>query len=86
MPREPYSGPLPTIGHDRALGVTSIRIHCLGTYCGHCSEVKLDSLGLSDDLPVIHIPRHKRFVCARCKSRKVEVRSVFPAAYGTPGG
>jgi hypothetical protein len=81
---EPYTGPLPTIAHDRALGVTAIHVFCAGLYCGHSSEIELDRLALSDDLPVIHIPRERRFVCSRCGSRKVEVRSKWsqPAGRG----
>ena len=30
MPHQTYTGPLLTIGHDRALGVTSVRIWCEG--------------------------------------------------------
>jgi hypothetical protein len=60
---EPYTGPLPTIGHNRGHGVKSISVHCEELYCGHSGEVLLDRLALADDLPIIHIPRHRRFVC-----------------------
>jgi hypothetical protein len=80
--RQRYTGPLPTIGHDRGHGIKAIRVHCEGQYCGHSGEVGLDCLGLADDLPVIQIPRHRRFICARCGSRKVRVRSIWPPARG----
>jgi hypothetical protein len=27
---------------------------------------------------MIHIPRHRRFVCTQCGSQKVAIRSVWP--------
>jgi hypothetical protein len=52
----------------------AIRVHCEGLHCGHSGEVGRDRLALADELPIIHIPHHRRFVCMRC--RKVTVRSV----------
>jgi hypothetical protein len=80
--RQDYSGPLPTIGHDRGHGVSAIRVYCRGLYCGHSGDIGLDLLALADDLPVIEISRHRRFVCLRCGSRKVSVRSIWPPARG----
>jgi hypothetical protein len=83
MPGEPYTGPLPTIGHDRAYGVRSIRIICLGRYCGHSSVIEIERLELPDEVPIIHIPRRRCFVCSRCGSHEVETRSVWPTARGS---
>ncbi len=70
---------------DRGHGVKAVRVHCEGLYCGHSGEVPLDRLALADDLPVIHIPRYRRFVCMRCGCRKVNVRSVWPPAHRVGG-
>jgi hypothetical protein len=37
-----------------------------------------DELRVPDELPVIYIPRVRRFVCTKCGSRKVQVRSEWP--------
>jgi hypothetical protein len=44
MPRQTYSGPLPTIGEMRAKGVSSVRIYCVHG-CGHAGMVEIDRLG-----------------------------------------
>jgi len=42
-----YTGLLPTIGHDRALGVTAIRVFCKGKFCPPTGGVTLGRLALS---------------------------------------
>jgi hypothetical protein len=79
---EPYTGPLPTISHYRGHGVKAIRVYCEGLYCGHSGEVLLDRLAFAADLPIIHVPGHRRFVCTRCGCRTVNVRAVWPPARG----
>jgi hypothetical protein len=78
--REPHTGPLSTIGIDRRHGVKAIRVYCEALHCGHSGDVGLDRLVLADDLPVIHIPRYRRFVCTRCGCRKVSVRALVQIA------
>jgi hypothetical protein len=70
--------PLPNVAHDRGHGITSIRIYCEGLYCAHWGIFSFDELRVPDELPVIHIPRMRRFVCTKCGSRKVQVRSEWP--------
>ncbi len=81
--REGYSGPLPTIGHDRGHGVTAFRVYREELYCSHWGDVPLHRLALPDKLPVIHIPRRRRFICTRCGGGHVSIRSVWPVAQGT---
>jgi hypothetical protein len=69
---------LPTVAHDRGHGITSIRVYCEGLYCPHWRIFTFDEMKVPDEMPVIHIPRVRRFVCSKCGSRKVQVRSVWP--------
>jgi hypothetical protein len=69
---------LPTVAHDRDHGITSIRVYCEGLYCPHWRVFTFNELKVPNDLPVIHIPRVRRFVCTKCGSRKVQVRSEWP--------
>ncbi|MGA3304130.1 MAG: hypothetical protein ABSC72_12705 [Methylovirgula sp.] len=55
MFREIYRGPLPTIAHDQAHGVTSFTVHCEGLYCGHWGDVTIERLALPDSVPVVDI-------------------------------
>jgi hypothetical protein len=72
--------PLPTVAHDRGHGITSIRIYCAaGLVCPHWRVFTFDELNVPDKMPVIHIPRVRHFVCTKCGSRKVQVRSEWPA-------
>jgi hypothetical protein len=36
-----------------------------------------DELAVPDQMPVIDIPRFRRFVCSKCGSRKVQIKSVW---------
>jgi hypothetical protein len=75
----PPGMPLPTVAHDRGHGITAVRVYCAaGLVCPHWKVFTFDELGVPDHLPVIHIPRHRRFVCTHCGSRKVTIRSVWP--------
>jgi hypothetical protein len=49
-----------------------------GAGCPHWKVFTFDELGVPDDMPVIHIPRRRRFICTACGSRKVSIRSVWP--------
>jgi hypothetical protein len=75
---DPPGLPLPTVAHDRGHGITSLRVHCAaGLVCPNSKIFTLE-LRLTDDMTIMHIPRHRRFVCMQCGSRKVTVRSVWP--------
>jgi hypothetical protein len=45
MPRNTYTGPLPTIGETRAEGISRIRVYCVQG-CGHAGMVEIDRLGM----------------------------------------
>jgi hypothetical protein len=74
----PPGSPLPNVAHDRGHGITAIRVYCEGLYCPHSRVFSFEELKVPDELPVIHIPRIRRFVCTKCGSRKVQVRSEWP--------
>jgi len=76
---------LPNVAHDRAHGITSLRVYCAaGLVCPHSKGFTFDELQLTDDMVIIKIPQHRRFVCTQCGSRKVTIRSVWPE--GRPTG
>jgi hypothetical protein len=83
---EAYSPPgvgLPNVAHDRGHGITSILVYCAADLvCAHWRVFTFVELAMPDELPVIHIPRVRRFVCSKCGSRKVQARSEWPAAFG----
>jgi hypothetical protein len=71
--------PLPTVAHDRGHGIASLRVYCAaGLVCANWKDFTLEELQLSDGMVMIHIPRHRRFVCTRCGSQKVTIRSKWP--------
>jgi hypothetical protein len=77
---ESPGSPLPNVAHDRAHGITSLIVYCAaGIVCPHSKQFSFDELQLADDMIMIHIPRYRRFVCSKCGSRKVQVRSVWPS-------
>jgi hypothetical protein len=69
MPRNTYTGPLPTIGYTRAQGVGRIRVYCIQG-CGHSGMVEIDRLGMPDELAFVHIPAQRRQVCTGCGGRR----------------
>jgi hypothetical protein len=79
---EAYSPPgagLPTVAHDRGHGIKSLRVHCAaGLVCPNSKVFTFEELQLTDEMVLLHIPRFRRFVCSKCGSRKVQVRSVWP--------
>jgi hypothetical protein len=74
-----------TIAQARESGVTRVRVFCEGLYCPNSEVFDIASFNLADDLPVLSIPRYRRFVCSRCGNRKVSVRFEYDPAPGTPG-
>jgi hypothetical protein len=69
---------LPTVALDRGHGITAIRVYCAaGLVCPHSKVFSFDELSVPDEMPVIDIPRFRRFVCSKCGSRKVQVKSVW---------
>jgi hypothetical protein len=72
MPRNTYTGPLPTIGYTRAQGVGRIRVYCIQG-CGHAGMVEIDRPGMPNDLPFVHIPAQQRLVCMSGGGRNVQV-------------
>jgi hypothetical protein len=82
----PPGMPLPNVAHDRAHGVTSIRVYCEGLYCPHWRVFTFDELAVPDELPVIHIPRVRRFVCSRNHGERFEAKwSLASSAYQLGG-
>ena len=73
MERGDNSGDLPTVGDSRRLGLEALTLHCLRFGCGHTGRKTFDELGLADDVVFVHIVRDRRFVCSRCRGRRLEV-------------
>ena len=64
---------------SRARNHFAVRVYCAaGLVCPNSKVFTLDELRLTDDMTIMHIPRHRRFVCTQCGSRKVTIRSVWP--------
>jgi hypothetical protein len=82
MPRQTYTGPLPTIDETRAGGISRVRVYCIQG-CGHAGMVEIDRLGMPDELPFVHIPAQRRLVCTGCGGRNVQVTPDWPRV---PGG
>ena len=79
-------GSLPTIGHNRPMGLVALQAECL-LYCGGCGHsgrVRYDDLGLADDTVFLEIPWLVRLVCSRCGIRSFEISPDWTdfAAYG----
>jgi hypothetical protein len=74
-----------TIAQARQTGVTNVRVWCEQMYCLHSEVFDIASFNLADDLPVMHIPRYRNFVCSKCGRRKISIRFEYPPAPGTPG-
>lgn len=74
MKREPYTGPLPSVGDFRAQGLRSFTVSCDKPGCPHETSVGFNVLDLPDDMVFIDIPRRLRFVCSVCGHCKVRVR------------
>jgi hypothetical protein len=72
MPRQTYTGPLPTIAATRAQGISRIRVYCVQG-CGRSGMVEIARLGMPDELPFVHIPAQRRLVCIGCAGRNVQV-------------
>jgi hypothetical protein len=79
MPRNTYTGPLPTIGYTRGQGISRIRVYCIQG-CGHSGMVDNDRLGMPDDLHFVHIPTQPRLVCTSCGGRNAQVMPDWPPA------
>lgn len=76
----PPGVPLPTVAHDRGHGITSLRVYCAaGLVCVHWKDFSFEELRLTDEMIMLHIPHLRRFVCTKCGSRKVTIRSNWPA-------
>jgi len=73
MSREPYTGPLPTVGDTRAEGILALSVSCGNPACLRSTYFDFDALGLPDEMTFVHIPRYRRFVCPRCGGRSVSV-------------
>jgi hypothetical protein len=73
MSQSKYTGPLPTIGDTRAMGVTAFSVTSAKAACIWSADFDFDALRLPDEMAFVHIPRHRRFVCSRCGFRQVSV-------------
>ena len=62
---------------SRARNHFAVRVYCaVGLVCPNSKVFTLDELRLTDDMTIMHIPRHR--FCTQCGSRKVTIRSVWP--------
>ena len=69
------SGPPPTIGYFRELGMARLSVTCANLQCRHSAKLAFDDLKMEDDVTFIDIPQSRRFLCTLCGGRRVE---VFP--------
>ena len=74
----------PDIAHFRSHGITRLDVYCQTLGCHHFSTIDFDRLGLPDHIPLIEIPRHRRFRCERCGGTSIEVRPDW-TQHKTPG-
>ena len=79
----PPGMPLPNVAHD-SVTASLYRVYRKDVYCPQSRAFSFDELAVPDELPVIHIPRVRRFVCSKYGSRKVAIRSEWPD--GKPTG
>lgn len=73
MPRETYTGPLPTVGDTRKEGISALGVTCGNPACLWSAYFDFDALKLPDAMAFVHVPRYRRFVCSRCGGRAVSV-------------
>jgi hypothetical protein len=68
-----------TIAQARERGVTRVRVFCEGLYCPNSEVFDIGSFNLADDLPVLSIPRYRRFVCTSVAiGRSASVLNMTP--------
>jgi len=71
--REPYTGPLPTVGDTRREGISSLRVTCGNAACVWSAYFDFDTLKLPEEMIFVQVPCFRRFVCSRCGGRAVSV-------------
>jgi hypothetical protein len=74
----PHStGPPATIADMRRIGLSAFVVECAALYCYHQARIEFDALDLPDELSSLDITKHRRFVSAKCGSRKVTARACW---------
>lgn len=76
------AGMLPTIGDMKRQRISTFTIHCSTPNCGSTRRWSFEELGLDDRTVFVEIPRARRFICRRCRGRKVTVMADWPSALG----
>jgi C4-type Zn-finger protein len=63
----------PTIAHLQSDGVAGAWVTCHNPVCLHSTPMSFNAIGLAPETPFPAIARMRRFVCAACGSRRVDV-------------
>jgi hypothetical protein len=63
----------PTIAHLKGHGLEGLFVTCANAACQHSAPFTFAALHLEDDAAFPSIARRRRFVCARCGARTVNV-------------
>ena len=63
----------PTIADLQSRGVAGAWVTCRNPVCLRSTPVSFKAIGLAPETPFPNIARVKRFVCAGCGSRRIDV-------------
>jgi C4-type Zn-finger protein len=63
----------PTIAHLQSDGVAGAWVTCRNPVCLRSTPLSFKAIGLAPETPFPNIARVKRFVCAACGSRRIDV-------------
>jgi len=63
----------PTIADLQHCGVASAWVTCSNPVCLRSTPLSFKAIGLAPETPFPNIARVKRFVCAACGSRRIDV-------------
>ncbi len=75
-------GSLPTVGEGKRQGISKFTVHCATPQCWTTRRFSFEELGLGDDVVFVEIPRVRRFVCRKCRGRRVTVMADWPSGLG----
>ena len=64
---------VPTISDVRSHGVAGAWVTCRNPLCLRSTPVSFETISLAPETPFPNIARVKRFVCAACGSKRIDV-------------